>query len=89
MRETVLWHKPENPEQTFEGHLVYMIVNKLTNAKFYPKNLNSNCKPGTFVEDQGDNSFYMITQTAMQGTVNPTKYHVVENGGGYPRALLG
>jgi aubergine-like protein len=73
----------------YQGHFVYMVVNKLVNAKFYPTNLKGNVMPGTYVEDVGNNSFYMVTQTAFQGTVTPTKYHVIENRGNYAMEALG
>ncbi|KAN0028498.1 hypothetical protein ACTFIV_010343 [Dictyostelium citrinum] len=62
--------------------LVYTIVKKNTNARFFTNdNKRENPPPGTLIDSkithQNWYDFFLVSQVAFKGSVNPTHYHVL------------
>ena len=73
--------------QGYKPNLVYVIVNKKTNAKLFSFNRGGyeNPLPGTCVNSfiiPEDQSFYLISHAVTQGMASPTLYRIIENEGG-------
>lgn len=76
-------------EQKKEMNFVYVLVNKINNAKFfYSKGRELKGRDvisplqGTCVYDtvcEGDNEFYLISQKTFRGLATPTSYYILEN----------
>jgi aubergine len=73
--------------QKFPGYnpsLVYVIVNKKTNAKLFSDNQRGyeNPQPGTLINSiiiPEDKSFYLISHSVTQGMASPTLYRIIDN----------
>ena len=68
--------------------MIYILVKKRVDARFFEKIANffdefKNPMIGTVIDSkivkQTNKEFYLISQSARQGTVNPTKYYVLLN----------
>ncbi|KAM9981534.1 hypothetical protein ACTFIY_003829 [Dictyostelium cf. discoideum] len=62
--------------------LVYTIVKKNTNARFFTNdNQRANPPPGTLIDSkithQNWYDFFLVSQVAFKGSINPTHYHVL------------
>ncbi|KAN0036902.1 hypothetical protein ACTFIV_002225 [Dictyostelium citrinum] len=62
--------------------LVYTIVKKNTNARFFTNdNQKANPPPGTLIDSkithQNWYDFFLVSQVAFKGSINPTHYHVL------------
>ena len=75
--------------RTFQGydpHLVYVLVNKKTNAKLFVQGNRGieNPQSGTVVNSviiPESQSFYLIAHTVTQGMASPTLYRIIHNDG--------
>ena len=77
----------EAMKQTFQEleinpSLIYIIVNKQTNAKFYERSQRGidNPRPGTVIMDEvvpNPESFWLISHAVTQGMASPTRYEVI------------
>ncbi|OMJ87591.1 hypothetical protein SteCoe_10683 [Stentor coeruleus] len=72
--------------QGYSPNLVYVIVNKNTNAKLFSKGTGgyTNPNPGTLVNSTivpDEQSFYLISHYVTQGMVSPTLYRIIDNDG--------
>jgi len=78
--------------------LVYIIVKKNTNVRFFQgdslQNYNQfrNPEPGTLIENKvthpGWYDFFLVSQVAFKGSVNPTHYNVIRDDAQIPRDAL-
>ncbi|KYQ88959.1 hypothetical protein DLAC_11817 [Tieghemostelium lacteum] len=61
--------------------LVYTIVKKNTNTRFFTNPSLDNPPPGTVIENSCTHKdwydFFLVSQKALQGSVNPTHYHII------------
>jgi len=71
--------------ELYNPHLVVIIVKKRGNSRFFLKgdrNEFQNAPMGTIIDNtitkEVGNEFYLISQSANQGTVSPTHFHVIE-----------
>lgn len=79
----------KNTIRGFQGYapnLVYVLVNKKTNAKLYSQSNRGidNPQPGTVVNSviiPESQSFYLIAHAVTQGMASPTLYRVISNEG--------
>lgn len=72
--------------QGYSPNLVYVIVNKKTNAKLFSAGPGGyvNPQPGTMVNSMiipEDQSFYLISHYVTQGMASPTLYRIIDNDG--------
>ena len=75
---------------TFQGYnprLIYVLVNKKTNAKLFVQGNRGmeNPQPGTVVNTvviPESQSFYLIAHAVTQGMASPTLYRIIHNDGG-------
>ena len=70
----------------YEPKLVYVVVNKKTNAKLFAEGQRGyeNPQPGTLVNSiiiPEDTSFYLVSHAVTQGIASPTLYRVIDNDG--------
>lgn len=71
----------------YQPNLVYVIVNKKTNAKLYSSGNRGidNPQPGTVVNSviiPENQSFYLVAHAVTQGMASPTLYRIISNDGG-------
>ena len=79
----------KNAIKTFQGYdpqLVYVLVNKKTNAKLFVDGGRGveNPQPGTVVNTvviPESQSFYLIAHAVTQGMASPTLYRIIHNDG--------
>lgn len=79
--------------QGYEPKLVYVIVNKKTNAKFFVQGQRGMENPpaGTVVNSlviPENQSFYLIAHTVTQGMASPTLYRIIHNDGNIDPIIL-
>ena len=71
----------------YHPKLVYVIVNKKTNAKLFINGPNGyeNPRPGTLINSMivpEDQSFYLVSHFVKTGMSSPTLYRIIDNDGG-------
>ncbi|OMJ75543.1 hypothetical protein SteCoe_25277 [Stentor coeruleus] len=70
--------------------LIYVVVNKRTNARFYCENAGNTTNPplGTIVDskvvEKDGYDFYVMPAKANQGSMTPTHFHVIYDDSGLP-----
>lgn len=79
--------------QGYNPMLVYVIVNKKTNAKLFSEGQRGyeNPQPGTFVNSiiiPEDTSFYLVSHVVTQGMASPTLYRIIDNDGGIETLVI-
>ena len=70
--------------QNYHPKLVYVIVNKKTNAKLFVETPSGyqNPRPGTLINSMiipEDESFYLVSHFVKSGMASPTLYRIIEN----------
>jgi aubergine len=82
MKEAFNSIKTSNPDFAIPG-LIYNVVNKRTNARFYyeQNGVTSNPPLGTIIDtqvvDKSGYDFYVMPAKANQGSMTPTHFHIV------------
>jgi len=76
-------------EKGLEIKLTFIVVSKRINTRFFTATEPAQNPPsGTVVDDVATlperYDFYLISQSVMQGTVNPTSYNIIHDESGWP-----